>query len=340
MKQSSLHLKRFIGPNVELLRGAIVAAALVAFLSTFLNTAYGDEPALPSSEVPAAVAPATVAAGAKLQTLFEDKSYYEGPAWDPRSGRLYCTRFMDANTQVLRLDAPGKVTVWMDKTRGVNGLYLGNDGRLLAAQGQAKAILSMKIGADGPEETKVLATSKTWHAPNDLCQTPRGDIYFTDPDFGPMKSSTVYRIDTTGKVTAAVTDMALCNGITASLDGRTLYVGDSNRKHWRSYPIADDGSVGQGKLFFAPQGDNKWDPDGMTVDARGNLYLTGMGRVWAVTPTGKLLGSVPTPEFCSNVRFGGADNKTLYITGQHKIYGLAMAVPGRPSPAPPAIAHK
>lgn len=274
--------------------------------------------------------PSTVAEGAKLKVAYETKSFFEGPTWDPHTTKLYFTAFADSGTQILRLDGAGKASVWMDKSRGANGTYLSNDGRLLAAQVMNVAIVSIGIGANGPEDVKVLASGGggDFGGPNDLCQTPRGDIFFTVPDFGARKSSRVYRLSPQGKVTVVVTDMALCNGVRTSMDGRTLYVADSFRKHWRAYPIDADGKVGEGRTFFEPKTDNKWDPDGFALDENGVLYLTGMGGIWVVTPEARLLGFIPVPVFASNATFGGVDGKTLYITCANKLYSLTMNVRG------------
>ena len=78
--------------------------------------------------------PATVANGAKLVSVYSDDRSFEGPVWDTGTKKLYFTAFGTDNTQILRLDVPGKVTVWLDKTEGVNGMFLANSGRLLAAQ--------------------------------------------------------------------------------------------------------------------------------------------------------------------------------------------------------------
>src|SRR5262245_33899065 len=77
--------------------------------------------------------PPTGAAGAKLVSVFGDDRFFEGPAWDTQTKKLYFTAFgkEQANTQILRLDEPGKASVWLDKTEGVNGMYLANDGRLV-----------------------------------------------------------------------------------------------------------------------------------------------------------------------------------------------------------------
>ena len=272
--------------------------------------------------------PSTVAAGAKLTVVYSDHIFFEGPTWDPKTGKLYFTAWGNKNKQVLRLDAPGKATVWMDDTAGVNGTFLSKTGTFLTAEVFAHQVCEYQIG-DKPGDKKVLAHSTDWHQPNDLCQTSHGDIYFTDPDWANKTSSAVYRVSPSGVVTKVIDDMTIPNGIIASNDGRILYVGDSNLKLWRSYPINPDGSLGSGKIFFNPSVDNKNDPDGMTIDEKGNLYFAGRGGVWVVTPKGKSLGLIAIPEFTSNVTFGGPLHKTLYMTCQDKVYSLEMAVKGK-----------
>ena len=285
--------------------------------------------------------PETVEPGAKLIEVYADGRFYEGPTWDPASGKLYFTAFAKDNQQILRLDAPGKVTVWMDKTEGVNGTFLSLDGRLLCAQTYGHRVLSLGIGPDGPVDPKTLAADPTWNQPNDICQTPSGDIYFTDPNFKENDKSAVYRLSRDGKVTKLISDMAIPNGVIASSDGSTLYVGDSHRKHWRAYPILPDGTLGPGRIFFDPDTPDRNDPDGMTLDEKGNLYFTGRGGVWVVQPDGKPLGLIPVPEFCSNVTFGDQAGKTLYLTCKGKVYSLSMRVRGGPwlkRPSPPSSA--
>jgi gluconolactonase len=274
--------------------------------------------------------PATAEPDAKLEVAYAAKIFFEGPTWDPRTKKLYFTAWHADKTQILRLDEPGKAPVWMDMSRGANGTYLSNDGRLLAAQVNNVAIVSIGFGAEGPEDVRVLASGAggVFGGPNDLCQTPRGDIYFTVPDFGKHKESTVYRVTPEGKVSAVIKDMELCNGIRNSIDGRTLYVADSARKHWRSYPVDAEGNVGEGKTFFEPKSDHKYVPDGLALDENGTLYLTGMGGIWVVAPDAKPLGFIPVPEFATNATFGGTDGKTLYITCADKLYSLKMNVRG------------
>eukprot|EP00913_Durusdinium_trenchii_P023363 g21941.t1 len=278
--------------------------------------------------VPTFPFPGTVAKGAKLVEVYADPRFFEGPTADPKTGTLYFTAFGKDNQQILRLDGPGKVTVWLDKTEGVNGTFLSKNGRLLGAQAFGHRVMSYDFGKDGPTTRKVLLYDKTLNQPNDVCQAPNGDIYFSDPDFKKRKTSAVYRLAPNGKTTKVVTDMPVPNGVITSLDGKTLYVGDSHLMLWRSYPIKSDGTVGPGKVFFHPKTALKIAPDGMTIDEKGNLYFSGCGGVWVVQPDGEPLGLIPVPEFCSNAGFGGKDGKTLYLTCSKKVYSLRMNVRG------------
>ncbi|UCG16266.1 MAG: SMP-30/gluconolactonase/LRE family protein [Phycisphaerales bacterium] len=277
--------------------------------------------------------PPTVEPKATLVEVYADDRFFEGPVWDPHTGKLYFTAFGKDNQQVLRLESPGSATVWLDGTEGINGMYLAADGGLLCAQAYGHRVLGYPIGADGPARETILATDTSWNQPNDICQAPSGDIYFTDPDFKERKTSAVYRLAPDGDVSKVIDDMAVPNGLITSNDGKTLYVADSYRKHWRAYPIHADGSVGKGRIFFEPDVPDRSDPDGMTVDADHNLYFTGRGGVWVVHADGACLGLIPVAEFCSNVTFGGADGKTLYLTCKGKVYSLAMRSRGGQFPS-------
>lgn len=268
------------------------------------------------------------APGTELVLLYEDDRFFEGPTWSPTENKLYFTAFAKTGQQILRLEAPGHVTAWFDKTEGVNGTFRARDGRLLCAQTYGHRALALPLGGDRPTEIVTLAADPTWNQPNDICQAPDGDIYFTDPDFKTRTRSAVLHLAADGRVMKIIDDMQIPNGIVVSLDGRTLYVSDSYAKHWRAYPIKTGGSVGPGRVFFDPETPNRDDPDGMTIDAHGNLYCTGRGGVWVVRPDGTLIEFIPVPVFCSNVTFGGADGKTLYLTCKGRVYSLALTVRG------------
>ena len=278
--------------------------------------------------------PPTVSEGARLTVVYQDERFFEGPSWDTATGKLYFTAFAKKNQQVLRLDAPGKAYVWMDQTQGINGTYLSHNGRLLAAQAFGHHLLSIKIGKDGPEDIKSLTGSFDgipYIQPNDVAESPTtGAIYYTDPNFKGRTRSAVYCLKSDGTTRRIIENLKTPNGVEVSNDGKTLYVSDSFEKRIYSYPILSDGSVNQGevKIFFDPATDNMNDPDGMCADIEGNLYFAMRGGIWVVSPEGKSLGLIPVPEFSSNVTFGGADGKTLYITCDKKVYSLSMKVKG------------
>ena len=126
------------------------------------------------------------------------------------------------------------------------------------------------------------------------------------------------------QVKKIIKDMLIPNGVLASNDEKTLFVSDSHLKLWRSYPIREDGTVGKGKIFLDSDTERKESPDGMTIEAQGNLYGSGRGGVWVASPKGETLGMIMVPESCSNVTFGDRDGKTLYMTCSKKVYSLQM----------------
>lgn len=305
----------------------ICSLYLLMLATPFMVLARGQSSAIPS----------TVSPGAKLTIVYEDERYFEGPSWDPVTQKLYFCAFAKGNEQVVRLDSPGKITVFMDHTQGINGTYLSRDGRLLAAQAFGHNLMSIKIGPEGPLDIRNLTNSFegiTYIQPNDVAESPTtGGVYYSDPNFKGKTRSAVYFLSPAGNVRRIIDNLKLPNGLEVSNDGKTLYVSDSFEKRVYAYPILADGSVDQGevKIFFDPQTENQADPDGMCSDSLGNLYFAMRGGVWVVSKEGKLLGMIPIPEFCSNVTFGGSDGMTLYITCDKKVYSLAMKVKGSQS---------
>lgn len=307
----------------------LIQSPLLILITLFSGGAVRSQTGIASVKVPS-----TVEKGAQLTVAYQDDRYFEGPTWDPVTSKLYFCAFQKGNEQVLSLDGSGKAAVWMDHTQGINGTYLSKSGRLLAAQAFGHNLLSIKIGADGPSEVKSLTSTfegLPFIQPNDVAESPTsGGVYFSDPNFKGKTRSAVYYLSPTGTVRRIIDNLKLPNGLEVSNDGATLYVSDSFEKRVYSYPILADGSVDQGevKIFFDPRTDNLADPDGMCTDIEGNLYFAMRGGVWVVSKEGTLLGFIPIPEFCSNVTFGGADGKTLFITCDRKLYRLAMNVKG------------
>jgi sugar lactone lactonase YvrE len=262
---------------------------------------------------------------------------FEGPTWDPASDKLFFTR-RTSPYQILRLNSPGNVTVWMNPSLQTNGTIMSLDGRLLACDESPKQVSSRRIDPNGPGDTIILADSSDGFTkpPNDLCQLENGNIYFTTPiwDSSPPSSQGVWLLEPDGTVTQVNNTLYQPNGIITSLDETKLYVSAgstvaSNQKWW-IFDINPDGTLSAGTVFFDPTSppDATNVPDGITIDELGNLYFTGLGGVWIVSPAGEQLDFISLPNAPFNIAFGGPNGRTLYMTCKNKVYSLAMCVRG------------
>jgi len=264
--------------------------------------------------------------GAEVEKVATGFTFTEGPAWDGK-GHVY---FSDIPENVIkRVDEAGNVSVFMEPSEKSNGLMFDAKGNLIACRHWARDVA--RISPDG--KVTVLADSYNGNKPNsptDCIIAADRAIYFTDPHYGLEKRpreqdvEAVYRLAPDGTVTRVVDDMTRPNGIFISPDGKTLYVADTQEKKLRAYTLQADGSATDGRDFAAMTGG----PDGMTLDAEGNIYCTDGGGVWVFDPQGKHLGTIETPQPPANCTFGGSDNKTLYITARTSVYRVELLVAG------------
>jgi gluconolactonase len=118
------------------------------------------------------------------------------------------------------------------------------------------------------------------------------------------------------------------NGVIGTPNGKRLFVADHGTGQTYTYVINEDGTLSKKKLF-APAGS-----DGMTVDSRGNIYLTGKA-VTIYDRKGEKIQEIVVPEGPANVTFAGRDNKTLFITARTSLYAIDMQVKGAPTPIRP-----
>ena len=266
--------------------------------------------------------------GASLIQVSKQFIFTEGPAVD-KKGNIYFTG--QPNDKIWEYDTDGKLSVFMDKTGRSNGMFFDSKGRLIAcadAQNQLVAI-------DANKKMVVLVNDFNGHkfnGPNDLWINGKGGIYFTDPyyqrDYWERKKPDLEKQDVyyleKGKNNAIIVDSTLMqpNGIVGTPDGKWLYVADIRGNKTYKYEINKDGMLINRQLF-APMGS-----DGMTLDEKGNLYLTGRG-VTIYDPSGIKLGNIPVPSgWVGNICFGGKDRTMLFITASESIYTLQMQVKG------------
>jgi len=271
-----------------------------------------------------------IADGAKPELLAEGYSFTEGPAVD-RDGNVYFTD--QPNDRIVKFNAADRsFSDWLKPAGRSNGTRFDRDGNLITCADEKNELWSI---APDKKITVLLRDfgGKLLNGPNDLWIRPDGNLYFTDPlyprDYWKRDKASqqpgqhVYFFDVKSKkATAAITDLKQPNGITGTPDGRTLYVADLGAKKTWSYSVNADGTV-ENKTPFCDLGS-----DGMTLDAEGNVYLTGRG-VTVFDKTGRKLANIPIPEpWTGNVTFAGKDRQLLFVTASKKVYGVAMRVKG------------
>lgn len=271
-----------------------------------------------------------VAEGAKPELIAKQFSFTEGPAAD-KEGNIFFTD--QPNDKIWKYSTDGQLSVFLDKTGRANGLYFDKKGNLLACADEQNQLWS--ISPKG--KVKVLMKDYQGHrlnGPNDLWVDPKGGVYFTDPfypraywerkDPDPaIGGEKVYYLPKGRKEPIVVADQLLKpNGIIGTPDGKYLYVADIKDKKTYRYLIHADGSL-QDRQLFVEQGS-----DGMTLDERGNVYLTGQG-VTVFNPEGEKIEQIDIPErWTANVCFGGKDRNKLFITASEAVYLLDMQVKG------------
>jgi gluconolactonase len=221
---------------------------------------------------------------------------------------------------------------------GADGLTRDRQGRLIIATFAGRSL--MRIEKDG--KRTVLADryeGKRFGGPNDVVVKSNGAIYFTDTygAFRLREKDPRRELDFNsvfmwkdGKLTLVVKDMPATNGLAFSPDEKYLYVNGSRDNYVNRYEVLADGMLANGKLFIdlAKDATERGITDGLRIDTKGNLYETGPGGVWIISPEGKHLGTIRAPEQSTNIGFGDADRKSLYIAARTSIYKIRVITPG------------
>ncbi|MBI3449492.1 MAG: SMP-30/gluconolactonase/LRE family protein [Acidobacteria bacterium] len=284
----------------------------------------------------------------RVEKVAEGFKFVEGPIWMPVGHLL----FSGPNSNVIYRWAPGSdLSIFRDRSGyqgadiaeygqpGSNGLTLDREGRLTICEHGNHRI--SRLEKDG--RLTLLADSyqgKRLNSPNDLVYKSDGALYFTDPPFGLPKFfddrrkelpfSGVYRLKD-GALTLLTADLTGPNGLAFSPDEKYLYVDDwdTSRKIVMRYEVRPDGGLENGRVFYdmkdAPEEEAL---DGLKVDQRGNLYVSGPGGVWILSEAGAHLGTIRAPELPANFAWGDADARTLYMTARGGLYRMRLNVPG------------
>jgi len=288
---------------------------------------------------------------AVIEKLADGFDWSEGPVWMPGGYLLFSD--VPMNT-IFKWEPSGGVSVFIQPSGytgttprggepGSNGLTHDKQGRLIACQHGDRRVARWEDG-------KFVAVAdrfegKRFNSPNDVVVKSNGDIYFTDPPYGlPMNIDDptkeipfqgVYRVSAQdGKVTLLTSEVTRPNGIAFSPDEKILYVASSDplKAIWTAFPVKANGTLDAGRVFLdvtaATQDKSKKGlPDGMKVDKRGNLWATGPGGVFIISPQGQHLGTIATGEATANCAWGD-DGSTLYITADMYLCRIKTKVKG------------
>ena len=271
-----------------------------------------------------------------------DQGPAEGPLWWQEGGYLL---FSDIHNNRRMQWTPGQgVSLFSEPTHRANGLTRDPQGRLLAAEHDGRRV--SRLEPDG--SLTVVANSfqgRRLNRPNDVVVKSDGAIYFTDPNAGmPVQTQFdlnfpgVYRVSPDlGSLTLLARDFIGPNGLAFSPDESVLYVIDSRLGHLRAFDVLPNGALalGSSRIFSHNLGDRPGIPDGMKVDAEGNIYVGGSGGIWVIDPSGRHLGTIDHGyPLTTNMAFGGGDWQTLFFTTWDGLFSVRLNTPGLPVPAP------
>lgn len=271
-----------------------------------------------------------VAKKATLEKVADGFSFTEGPAVN-RAGDVYFTD--QPNDRIIKWSFfTGETSVFMENAGRSNGMFFDRMGNLISCADMTNEL--WEIDAKGNK--KVLIENyqgKKLNGPNDLWVAPNGGIYITDPLYKrdywtrnpemQQDGEHLYYLSP-DRVQFFRVDEKLVkpNGIIGTPDGKKLYVADIGDNKTYVYDIEEDGYLRNRKLFV------EMGSDGMTLDHKGNLYLTGKG-VTVFNQKGEQIAHIPVDaNWTANVTFGGPERKTLFITAMDAFYSLEMNVRG------------
>lgn len=271
-----------------------------------------------------------VAKNALVEKLGDGYSFTEGPAMD-RPGNVFFTD--QPNNKILKWSfSSGEITVFTENSGRSNGMYFNREGDLITCADMDNQVWSF----DKEGNQKVLVENfkgNRLNGPNDIWISPRGGFYLTDPLYKrkywerdpemQQDGNHVYFRSADGLQFFTVDEnLVQPNGIVGTPDGKKLYIADMGADKTYVYDIEEDGYLTNRKVFV------EMSSDGMTIDNRGNVYLTGKG-VTVFNNKGSQIGHIPIDApWTANVCFGGGDRKTLFITASDAVYGLKMKVRG------------
>lgn len=277
---------------------------------------------------------------AQLKVMGDGFGFTEGPVYE-LAGTLLLS---DEEKNVIYRLHPGGSREELIALGDPDGNTFDKQHRLIVTASVLRAIVRLSPDMKSYEVLADKYDGQRFNSPNDVTLGPDGAIYFTDPTLDLVKGEKqetpfqgVYRLDEKGNVTLLTKDLEQPNGLAFSPNGKYLYVGDTKQRNIRRYHF-HNGMLSDGMIFADENvAGERGVPDGIKCDMGGNVYVTGPRGIWVWTPQGKHLGTIQTPREPANLTWGGAGNRTLYLTAGPYVYTLDTRVTGHlPYPEKPS----
>lgn len=259
-------------------------------------------------------------------------SFLEGPSFD-RQNNLYVTDIPFG--RIFRIDPTGEWTLITEYDGWPNGLKIHKDGRILITDYRRGIML---LDPASGKVTPVIETrhSESFKGVNDLFFASNGDLYFTDQGQSGWHdpSGRVYRMRESGVLEKLVDTIPSPNGLVLNLQENQVLVAVTRALAIWRMPLMPDRTVSKVGTYIQLSGGLSG-PDGLALDIEGGLVVAHAGMaVWRFDrfgqPTHRI--NLCTGHLCTNVAFGGPDNKSLFITESEtgSILRAELPVAGRP----------
>ncbi len=209
---------------------------------------------------------------------------------------------------------------WRTVADNPNGMWLDSKNRIIICQ--TKALVRVKPGDTFDNQTDTLfAYPSGGQDINDLTGDSKDNLFFSNYSGG----SVYFRNAATAKTTEVLSGRPQPNGVEWDEERKRLYVNEYQAGKVAVYTVNADYSLSARDAFI----ENVQNPDGITIDEKGNVYVVANGiGVYVYSPDHVLLGNIPLGNQSTNIGFGGADFKTLFMITNKGLYKLPMKVKG------------